>query len=147
MPTDDENDLTVLDSQDAKDSASIAEARHLVRRHMLLENLNALNEIGMNPEQKTADRVVALRFLVEFAASAEGTGEKWAQKMSPKAALLIAKIGTSKNVTQRKLKPSEADPSSPTAGRKVLPHGAKGERVDHSVPDGDEGEGDGRGNR
>lgn len=127
MPREDKDKLVVIDESIALDSTdesiSVAEARHMARAHMLVQALNALHEIGMNSDNKTADRNVALKFIVEFASEAQGNGGKTIGKLSPEAARLIAKLGLQK------------------AGRRVLSDDSEGERVaaseDYSQPRGD----------
>lgn len=85
--------LVALDSGPSKDSLSIAEARHVVRERMLLEALDACHEIGMNPENRAADRVSALRVVIEFAEAAEGSEGKLLTRLRPEVARRLARIG------------------------------------------------------
>jgi len=89
----DENKLVALDSQAAKDSPSVAEARHIVRERMLLAALDELFEIGMNRQNRTADRNSALKSIVEFAEGAEGTEGRLLARLRPEAARRLAKLG------------------------------------------------------
>ncbi len=82
-----------LDSGPAKDSLSVSEARHVVRVTMLMEALDALHEIGMNPENKPGDRNVALKAVVDFASEAEGNDSKVIEKLRPEVARLLARKG------------------------------------------------------
>ena len=83
--------LDVLDAEDR--SVSVAEARHMARKTMLLKSLDQLFEIGMNVDNKPGDRIVALKYVVEFASEAQGNGTKQITKLSPEAARLIARLG------------------------------------------------------
>ena len=88
-----EDKLIALDSQPAKDSPSVAEARHIVRERMLLAALDELFEIGMNRENKPSDRNTALRGVIEFAEGAEGTEGRLLARLRPEAARRLAKLG------------------------------------------------------
>ncbi|MBK7864351.1 MAG: hypothetical protein IPJ65_38275 [Archangiaceae bacterium] len=110
----------ILDSAKGTESLSIAKARHLVRMYMLQNVLEALNAIGMNPEEKTADRNTALIFLAKFA-DGEGGDDKLVAKMTPKEAQLIARLGAQKNVNRRE--------KAIVAGGSVLPNGEEGQRL------------------
>lgn len=85
------SELTALDAEDK--SKSVAEARHMVRKTMLLPALDKIFEIGMDPGNKPSDRYNALKFIVDFGAEAQGSGEKQISRLSPEAARLIAKFG------------------------------------------------------
>lgn len=92
MP-DNDSPLVALDSQPAKDSPSVAEARHIVRERMLLAAIDELFEIGMNRENKASDRNTALKEIVAFAEGAEGTEGRLLARLSPGAARRLAKLG------------------------------------------------------
>ena len=83
--------LVPLDSEDT--SISVAEARHMARKHMLVTALDALFELGMNTATKEAVRANALQFIINFASEAQGNGSQTVSKLSPAAARLIAKLG------------------------------------------------------
>lgn len=121
MPS--KTDLVPLDSEDT--SISVAEARHAARRHMLVRALDALFELGMNPETKEAVRSNALQFIVNFASEAQGNGSAQIGKLSPAAARLIAKLGL-QSVTK------------PPAGS-VPSDGSESERLSSRATDGDGG--------
>lgn len=93
-----------LDSEDT--SKSVAEVRHMVRVNMLIPVMDAMFAIAMNPEAKDADRLVAQKFLAEFAAEAQGSGSKTLGKLSPAAARLLAKHGLDRD---RNLLPDETE--------------------------------------
>lgn len=86
-----------LDSGPAKDSLSVAEARHVVRVRMLMEALDALHEIGMNPENRPNDRTSALKIVVDFAAEADGNDTRVLEKLRPEVARRLAKLGKARD--------------------------------------------------
>lgn len=87
----DENNVVLLDAEDR--SLSVAQARHLARVRMLLPALDELFELGMNRSNRSADRVSALKVVIQFASEAQIDGFKQASKLSPEAARLILKHG------------------------------------------------------
>ncbi len=124
--------LALLDSEDA--SISVAEARHLARKHMLVSALERMYELGMNPETKASDARGFLQFIVEFASEAQGTGMKTAGKLSPAAARLIAKMGMQQEKNEK-----DAEVGQLTAGRGLLSDEEEGERVHPGGTAGDGG--------
>jgi hypothetical protein len=122
---------TILDSEDT--SVSVAEARHMARKNMLLSALDQIFEMGMNADNKPLDRYNCLKFVVEFASEAQGSGAKTVGRLSPAAARLIAKLG---------LKDGKTVEGSAPGDRSLPPDETKGERVggggaDHHAPDDD----------
>lgn len=111
------DELVALDSED--NSVSVAEARHLARRNMLIPALDKLFELGMNSEVKEAVRANVLQFIVNFASEAQGNGSKQVGKLSPAAARIIAKLGLPGQGT-----PSGGVPSDEAKGERVRPGGA-----------------------
>jgi len=111
--------LTALDSEDA--SVSVAEARHMVRKHMLLPALDALYEMGMNGQNRPADRHNCLKLIVEFAAEAQGSGSKTVGRLSPEVARYIAKLGIKNEIAKN----TEAEPRN----RSLPSDGAEEERL------------------
>ncbi len=111
--------LTALDSEDT--SVSVAEARHMARKNMLLSALDQIYEMGMNQENKPLDRYNCLKFVVEFASEAQGSGSKTVGRLSPQAARLIAKLGIKNEIAKK----PEAEPSN----RGLPSNGADEERL------------------
>lgn len=69
----------------------------MARKHMLVTALNTLFEIGINADNRPADRVTALKEVIHFASEAQGGGSKQVNKLSPQAARLIARLGVHDN--------------------------------------------------
>lgn len=116
--------LEILDSEDR--SISVAEARHLARKHMLIRALELLFEIGCNSDNKPMDRVSALRYVADFAAEAQGGGTKIASQLSPQAARLIARMGLKEQNGQAPEKPDS---------RNVRTDSPEGKRLRSGNPD------------
>ncbi len=135
MP-DEEDKLVALDSLKSSESLTVAEARHMVRTAFLIEDLNTLNLIGMDPEQKTSDRVAALIFLVKFAEGAEGTDHKFLKKLSPDVAKRIARLGVAQNANRK------IDQKALSSGN-VAQDGTQRERLGPDGNGGQEGSGHG----
>lgn len=127
----DPNQLVALDSVPAKESLSVAQARHMVREHMLLEALEALHEIGMNPDNKPAERTTALRTIVEFAEGAEGTEGRLIARLKPEVARRLARLG--KDQTNGR---QQATPNQPTNEGQVVSPTPEGQRLGSGSPDG-----------
>jgi hypothetical protein len=123
---------TILDSEDT--SVSVAEARHMARKNMLLSALDQIFEMGMNADNKPLDRYNCLKFVVEFASEAQGSGAKTVGRLSPAAARLIAKLGLKDGKTQGLVSGSGS----------LSPDEAEGERVGGGGADGDGGQDDPR---
>lgn len=130
----DNNDkLAVLDSEDR--SVSVAEARHMARANMLIPAMEALFQLGMNPETKEAVRANCLQFVVNFASEAQGGGSKQITKLSPEAAKLIARLGR----TNGKTEGSGGDTDGALKGlrRDVYQDAEAGQRLRSGPPDGE----------
>jgi hypothetical protein len=109
---------------------------------MLAEILEALHLIGMNSEEKTADRNTALIFLAKFAEGEGGDDSKFAAKLTPKEAQMIARLGVA-GTNRRKLgdgagsterwsyevEQARSSPSDGVARGDVSSNGEEGQRV------------------
>lgn len=118
----------------------------MARANMLIPALDAIFAMGMNPEVKTSDRTACLKFVVEFAAEAQGGGSKQISRLSPEAARIIAKMGLNngtKETNQREVR-SDAPEGERVRGGGPDGPGSKAEPQDlgglgHANHDGDEG--------
>lgn len=111
MATNDDK-LVALDAED--NSLSVAEARHMARKHMLMKALDLIFELGVNFETPPAVRNNALQFVVNFASEAQGNGSQTVSRLSPQAAKLIAKLGLKS--PGRDVHPPEEEGKRPGAG-------------------------------
>lgn len=116
-----DSELIALDAGPAKESLSVAEARHVVRERMLLEALDALHELGMNRENKPGDRIPALRILVEFAEGAEGSEGKLVTRLRPELARRLARLGKEQDDEKSGISKRRKSPEG-----EVLPDGKEG---------------------
>lgn len=131
----DNDDLIVLDS--ALTSENVDAARHLARK-MLSTAVDTLYEIGLNSDEKTSNRIAALKIFIDFAQAAkpQDTKRLLSKQVLPKGLRnKLARMGINGKGSQKQLP-------------EVLPHEEEKERVGNrdDAAGGGEGiaDGDGR---